>query len=221
MIYPKLIKAGDTIGVTAPSEGIRNEEREKRTLNAIKHFVERGYNILKTENVKYSVKGRSSGKEERASQFMRLIQDENIDAIIALAGGDFLTEIWPYIDFEKVKQNPKWIQGYSDITGLDFLVTTHCDICTIYAQTFASFGMEHWHDSLEDNLEILEGGEFTQNSFEKYQDEKIEEITGLEEYSLDTPVKWINARGEKEISITGRMIGGCIDVLTYMVRNKI
>ena len=220
MIYPKNIKPGDTIGLTAPSEGIRNNIREKRVLNAVKQFTHRGYNILKTENVKISEKGRSSTKEERAKQFMRLVEDKNIDAIITLTGGEFLTEIWPYLDFEKIKENPKWIQGYSDITGIGFLATIIADICTMYSHTFASFGMEHWHEALEENLEILQGEEFAQESFDKYQNERFEEITGLEEYNLDTKVEWINARGEKEIDITGRMIGGCIDILTYIVGTK-
>ena len=51
MIFPKYIKKGDTIGVTATSSGIVNELKQKRIKNAIKNFENRGYNVKVTDNV--------------------------------------------------------------------------------------------------------------------------------------------------------------------------
>ena len=60
MIYPEFLKEHDTIGVTAPSDGITDEVKIKRLDNAIKNFEERGFNIKETPNVRCSFKGRSS-----------------------------------------------------------------------------------------------------------------------------------------------------------------
>lgn len=40
MIYPEFLKEKDTIGVTAPSDGITDEVKLKRLDNAIKSFEE-------------------------------------------------------------------------------------------------------------------------------------------------------------------------------------
>ena len=56
-----------------------------------------------------------------------------------------------------IRKNPKWLQGYSDPTGLLFTITTNLDIATIYGSNFCVFGMKNWHKSCLDNLEILKG----------------------------------------------------------------
>ena len=75
--------------------------------------------------------------------------------------------------------------------------------------------MKKWHKSLEDNLRILEGDIICQESFQMYEKERAERIFGDEEYKLDAEVKWENLNQE-EINITGRIIGGCIDILSEL-----
>lgn len=220
MLYSTNIKKGDTIGVTATSDGNIDKIKIKRLDNAIKNFEERGYTIKETPNVRSSYKGRSSSKEQRVKEFMKLVEDKNIAAIITARGGDFLLEILPYIDFEKIRKNPKWIQGFSDTTGLGFCVTTICDIATIYAENFGDFGMENWHTCLENNLKILEGKEIIQESFKEYQSMFQDYKIGLETYKLDKKVEWKNAQNEEKIELNGRILGGCIDILVSLVGTK-
>ena len=215
MIYPNFLKQGDTIGVTATSDGNADEIRKIRLNSAIKNFEQRGYKIHETPNVRTSNKGRSSSKQDRAEQFMSLIEDKNINAIITARGGDFLLEILPYIDFEKIKQNPKWVHGFSDTTGISFCITTICDIATSYGENFGEFGMVPWHSSLENALKILEGKRSAQLSFEKYQEDFYDRQTGLEGYMLDTKVEWKN-----DAALEGRALGGCLDILTSLVGTK-
>ena len=188
MIYPEFLKEKDTIGVTAPSDGITDEVKLKRLDNAIKNFEE-------TPNVRCSFKGRSSSSKERASELESLYKDDNIKAIITSGGGDFLLEMLSEVDFNAIKDNPKWLQGYSDPTGLLFTITTNLDIATIYADNFKTFGMEPWHKSLENNLEILKGNIIEQTSFSKYEEDK-KLITGLEPFNLTKKVYWKNLNNE-------------------------
>ena len=116
-------------------------------------------------------------------------------------------------NFNVVKDNPKWLQGFSDPTGLLFTITTNLDIATIYGDSFKTFGMNPWHESLENNLEILKGNLITQKSFKKYEKEYQTFIKGDEPYNLTKKVKWENLNNEKEINIKGRMIGGCLDII--------
>ena len=215
MIYPEFLKEKDTIGVTAPSDGITDEVKLKRLDNAIKNFEDRGFIIKETPNVRCSVKGRSSSSKERAEELESLYKDDNVKTIITSGGGDFLLEMLSEVDFNAIKDNPKWLQGYSDPTGLLFTITTNLDIATVYSDNFKTFGMEPWHKSLENNLEILKGNMVEQTSFSKYEEDK-KLITGLEPFNLTKKVYWKNLNNEEVINIKGRMIGGCLDLITEL-----
>lgn len=215
MIYPEFLKQNDTIGITAPSDGIIEEIDTFRLNNAIKKFEELGYKIKETNDVRTSKKGKSAPSHVQATELESLFKDEGTKAIICAGGGDFLLEMLSEVNFEIIKNNPKWLQGYSDPTGLLFTITTNLDIATIYADNFKSFGMENWHKSLQNNLKILEGNLLKQESFEKYESTRCEKVKGNEGYNLDTEVKWENLNTEG-INITGRMIGGCLDILSEL-----
>ena len=213
MNYPKFIKEKDTIGISAPSDGVVEKEDLYRLDSAVKKFEDLSFNIKETNNVRKSIKGRSSSSKERAFELESLFKNKNISSIICVGGGDFLLEMLSEFDFNVVKNNPKWLQGYSDPTGLLFTITTNLDIATIYADNFKSFGMRNWHKSLKNNVEILKGNIIKQNSFDKYEKERVDRIIGDEEYHLTENVYWENLTGEKQIKVTGRIIGGCIDIL--------
>ena len=213
MIYPEFLKENDTIGVTAPSDGITDKVKLKRLDNAIKSFEERGLNIKETPNVRCSVKGRSSSSKERVIELENLYKDKNIKAIICASGGDFLLKMLSDLDLSIIKENPKWLQGNSDPTGLLFAITTNLDIATLYSDNFGCFGMEPWHESLENNLEILKGNIIEQKSFSKYEKGFKDYITGKEPYELTEKVYWKNLNNEDSINIHGRIIGGCLDLI--------
>lgn len=220
MIYPQFIKKDDTIGITAPSDGIIDKLKVKRLDNAIKKLNDYGYHIIETASVRKSQKGKSNESSIQAKELEELFLKDEVKAIICASGGDFLLEMLSHFDFNKVLENPKWFQGYSDPTGLLFTITTNLDIATIYADNFKTFGMDNWHESLSNNLSILEGKIIKQNSFFKYESEDIPYLTGLEEYNLTKNVKWHNLNDEKEIVIKGRIIGGCLDLLNEIFGTK-
>lgn len=224
MIYPKNLEKGYKIGVTATSEGFVKETDIRRLERGIRHFLEMGYPVIETNNVRKGYKGRSSDGITRAKELMELFHNEDVRVIFAASGGDFLVEMLPHIDYEILRKNPKWVQGYSDTTGLTFTITTNLDIATIYANNFSTFGMDEWHSSLMDNIKILEGKDMIQESFEKYQDGFIEKITGLEGFALEADVEWKNLYpagfSSDEIVLNGRALGGCLDVLLTLVGTK-
>ena len=215
MIYPKFLNEQDTIGITAPSDGITEKTDIYRLDNAIKKFENLGYKIRETNNVRNSFKGKSAPSRTQAKELEELYLEDLVKCIICTSGGDFLLEMLSEINFETIKNNPKWIQGYSDPTGLLYTITTNLDIATIYADNFKSFGMETWHESLNNNLEILKGNIVNQNSFKKYESQRYERRIGNEGYKLDSVVKWENINYEN-VDTKGRIIGGCIDILTEL-----
>lgn len=221
MIYPEFLKSGDCIGVTAPSAGSENELDIKRIEMATKKMRQLGYRIKETKNCRQDDgKGRSSDKKERAKEFNELFEDKEVKAIIGLSGGEFLVEMLSNVDFDVIKNNPKWVQGFSDITGLLFPITTNLDIATIYGNNFRSFSMKDFHPSIKYNLEILKGNMICQESFDMYESQRSEKEVGDESYNLDEKVNWINLNNEKEIQLRGRIIGGCLDLIMCLIGTK-
>lgn len=216
MIYPEFIKEGNYIGVTAPSDGITDNLDLKRLDNAKNNLKKLGIEVIETSNVRKSKKGRSSSPITQAKELEELFINENVKSIVCAGGGEFLLEMLSYVNFDKIKKNPKWIQGYSDPTGLLYVITTNFDVATIYANNFKAFGMEKYHKSLNDNIEILKGNMVTQESFDKYEGEKTEYITGYEGYNLTKKVSYKTLNDEDEIKISGRIIGGCLDIITEL-----
>jgi muramoyltetrapeptide carboxypeptidase LdcA involved in peptidoglycan recycling len=224
MRYPKELKKGAVIGVTATSAGYEAEADLAALASGIKHFNRLGYEVLVTDNVYTSYKGRSSDGPTRARQLMDLFENQKVRSIIAACGGDYLVELLPYLDLRGLDADPKWVQGYSDTTGLTFTITTSLDIATIYSYNFSTFGMEQWHRSLEDCVKIMEGNDVIQHSFESYQDGHREKVTGLEGFDLTKKVEWKNICGQKddkdELIIKGRLLGGCLDVLLNLIGTR-
>ena len=87
MIYPDFLKKGDTIYVTAPSDGNSESIDYIRLDRAKAALSDRGYNVKETMNVRTSTLGRSTTAVERAAEFMEAY--ENGNAVISAKGGDF------------------------------------------------------------------------------------------------------------------------------------
>ena len=222
MRYPENLKQGDYIGVTAISDGVKKESDYLKMNNAIQNLEELGYKVIETENARKSENGRSSSKYQRVEEFMSLWHDEKVKSILFSNGGDFGFEILESLDLKKFSEiKPKWVAGYSDITTLSYVLTTNCDIATIYGPNYKSFGMDKLHESLLNEIKIMNGKEIEQTSFEKCEGvEEFLETTDSFENSLTKEVKWKSLNGEEKINFSGRTIGGCFDVVMNLIGTK-
>ncbi len=220
MRYPKFIKKGDFIAVTAPSAGIVDKEKLMEYENAIVNIKNMGFEFLETPNIRTDQQGRSSSAEERARQFMQVWEKTEVSAIICAAGGDFACEMLDDLDFEYLKKlEPKWLQGFSDITNLGFVFTTNLDVATIYGENIRDYGMRELSKNLTDSFELMQGNEVIQKSFGAYEP-KEEERKTFEPYHLTKPISWKNGNGEKKVEFSGRSIGGCFDVIVNLIGTK-
>lgn len=217
MIIPEFLKRGDAIGVTAPSAGITAETDIRRFDNARRRISESGYGTISTPDVLMcDEEGRSASAEQRIEEWNALIVDPSVKAVFAISGGDYEYEMLPLMDWDLIERNPKWFQGYSDNTTLAFKITAEHDIATSYGGNFGDFGMEPWHPSVEQALEVLEGVRTEQDSFRMHAEGFVDRITGLEPFPEDAETSWTSSCGDVDFS--GRLIGGCMDVLDWFVR---
>jgi len=208
VIYPKFLTRGDTVGITAPSAPIGAEKQEGFALS-LSHLRKEGYDLHLTPSV-YGEGVVSASGSVRAAELTALSEDPHTDMIFCAAGGDFLIDMLPHLDLSTFARNPKWIQGYSDPTGLLFPITTLADVATVYGCNAGGFDMEVLHPSLEDNLALLRGEIRTQHSFPLYEKSK-----GDGAYNLTEPVEWKTPNGP--VDVKGRLIGGCMECLADLI----
>lgn len=222
MNYPENLKIGDTIGICAPSAGIVKPEKQEKLDLAKKALENMGFKVIETASVRKEENGRSASAEIRAKEFMELLENDEVKLIIFATGGDFLCEILDYLDFDKIKTlQPKWLQGYSDITGIGYLFNTILDIPTMYCQSIKDYAMEPLHRSLTDSLEIEKGNEIIQKSFDMYEKEwDLDNTDPKATYNLTEKVDWKNIIGENKIVMQGRSIGGCLDCIKNYIGTK-
>lgn len=215
MNYPKFLNSNSIIGITAPSQGVGkyNEEFD----SSLENLKKNGWKIMETPNVR-TEGDVSSSAQERAKQFQDLYLDKygNVDAIICASGGDFLTDMLPYLEDEYMRNDKKWVMGASDPTNLLYFITTVLDTATLYGHNAGSFDAKNLYKSQEIAIEFLKGNILPQESYDLYEPDKDGRING--EYNLTKKVKWKS--NKEKVDIEGRIIGGCLDCLRYLPGTK-
>ena len=219
MIYPKFIDKEYVIGVPVPSNGAGDEFKLNKFNNAKKRLESLGFNLRVSKNIDKSIRGRSESAIKRAKEINDMFELVNIDLILCAGGGEFMMEILPYIDFELIKKNPKYICGFSDPTNILYPITTLCDMATIYGANYSHLGMEHMHESNQDFIDLITGKKLSFDNYDLYEGERGERVTGLEDYNLTDIVEYKLVNGE-ECSVKGRIIGGCLDVINDLLGTK-
>ena len=219
MKYPSFLKNNDLIGVPAPSGGASDDFKRNKYKNADKYFKDHGYRTLLSKNINKDYRGRSADKRKRANELNDMFKSKDIDLILCAAGGEFLVEILPYVDFELLKKNPKFVCGFSDPTGILYPITTKYDIATIYGNNFSSFGEDTFYDCHYDFLKIISGEKLKEESYPLYEEERLEKVTGLEGLNLTEEVYW-KSLDNKKVDIKGRIIGGCFDLIAELIGTK-
>lgn len=219
MRYPKPLRQGDTIGITATSSGVTGVFL-KRIDNARKRIESLGFNTIETESVRKNNKLVSADPKTRAEEFMKLYRDKSVRAIIPPWGGQFLMEILPYLDYDEIKTlEPKWIMGFSDTSTLMFVLTTVCDIATVHGPNLTDFGSEPVHDSVVNALNILQNpNEFFQYNLDFFQKEwgNVDDNPFVP-YQLTEKVQWKSLFNDNTVKFDGRLIGGCMDVICKLI----
>ncbi|PLT35152.1 LD-carboxypeptidase [Bacillus sp. V5-8f] len=113
-IRPPMLRRGDTIGLVSPGSPLDADLINTRS----ETLRDMGFNVVYGKHV-YSYEGIvSAPAQERAEDLMNMFRDARIKMILPTRGGTGVQSILPYLDFEVIRENPKIISGYSDVTIL-------------------------------------------------------------------------------------------------------
>ncbi|MGT2888405.1 LD-carboxypeptidase [Streptococcus didelphis] len=129
------LKIGDTIGIFSSSSPA-TEFGKKRYERAKKFWLDKGFNIKEGKLTGKSGHYRSGTIEQRSQELNELIYDSNIKCIMATIGGVNSNSLLPYIDYDYLKQQPKIIIDYSDITAILFAIYAKTGLNIYYGSIF-------------------------------------------------------------------------------------
>ncbi|QUL55310.1 LD-carboxypeptidase [Paenibacillus tritici] len=213
--YPVLDKK-TVIGVTAPSSGVGEELRELLELACVR-LQKQGYGVECGATAWTQEKAKSAPASVRAAEFNGMMADERIGLVAPPWGGELLIEMLEQVDFGQMKC--KWILGYSDISVLLLAVTLQTGIATAHGTNFIDLrGAET--DSVtamwEQVLSTPSGGSVVQHSSEQYQLEWGGGEPSPHVFNLTETTSWKTV-GRQTITMQGRLLGGCIDVIRHLI----
>src|SRR5690349_5402821 len=134
----------------------------------------------------------SGTDEERLNDLQLMMDDDEVKAILCARGGYGLSRIIDRIDFERLKKNPKWIVGYSDVTIL-------------HAHLYSKFKIASLHSPMASAFNY--GG--AENEFVQSLQKAI--IGERCNYSCDAHI--LNRQGEAE----GELVGGNLSILVHLI----
>lgn len=115
---PPRLKPGGTIFVTAPSS--YPVYPSMKLAEGIELLRKLGYRVVVGETVKRALRTWyfSAPPEHKARELLNAFKDPSVDVIVCARGGIGALHLLDKLDYDVIRENPKLVIGYSDITAL-------------------------------------------------------------------------------------------------------
>ena len=151
MIKPNSLKIGDVIGVCAPSGPIIGDNIQE--LEEAKRMVEeKGFRVKLSKNIFLNTNEYTATAKERADDLNEMFRDKDIKMIWCAKGGENSNSLFEYLDYEMIKNNPKIICGYSDITSITNIITEKTGLVTFSGTNFKTIATDETDYSFKEAL---------------------------------------------------------------------
>jgi muramoyltetrapeptide carboxypeptidase len=116
IIKPPKLNKGDTVGLITPASSLFEAHQE--IIEAREKMTNLGYRVKLGKHVFKKWGYLAGSDEERLDDIHTMFKDPEVKAIIAIRGGYGSGRLLKNLDYQLIKENPKIIHGYSDITSL-------------------------------------------------------------------------------------------------------
>ena len=115
---PDRLRRNDTVAVLSPSKGLPSRFPQVYELG-IRNLEEKfGLTVKEYPTARADLTLLYWNPKKRADDVNKAFADEEVKAIIATIGGDESVRILPHLDREVIRDHPKILMGYSDVTTL-------------------------------------------------------------------------------------------------------
>lgn len=153
-LKPSFLKKGDTIGLISTARKISKDELQP-ALQIIKKL---GYQYQLAKHL-FEVENQFAGSsEQRAEDLHSMFLDNNVKAILCVRGGYGTVQLLSKLNLDLIRNNPKWLIGYSDVTVLHSFFHQQLHWQTLHASMPINFKDYHHSDITINSLfKSLEG----------------------------------------------------------------
>ncbi|MBN2000861.1 LD-carboxypeptidase [candidate division KSB1 bacterium] len=190
---------GDKIGVVSPS-GPLYDYKLTSYQAGLAYLKGRNFNVIEGVSV-FEQHGYLAGSDEqRTADINRMIRDPEIRAIFCTRGGFGASRILKSLDFQSLRENPKIVVGYSDVTILQLAFLSQIGLVT-FSGPMVAVEMGQGIDRYTEDCfwRIVQNGEALELSPEKL---------GF------TPVVYREGIAE------GRLVGGCLSAMMSLAGTR-
>ena len=140
-IYPQKLQSGDEIRVIAPSRSFAIISEELRNI-ASDRFSKLGLKVSFGSHIEKNNDFASSSIKSRIEDIHAAFSDKNVKAIITVLGGFNSNQLLRYLDWEIIKNNPKILCGFSDITALNNAIFAKTGLVSYSGPHYSTFGQK-------------------------------------------------------------------------------
>jgi len=209
-IRPARLRRGQTVGLVSPAGIISSDAAVDRMR---REFAELGLRVKVADHVLDRYGYFAGADRDRANDVTAMFADDEVDAVVATTGGWGCARILPYLDYDVIRENPKVLSGYSDVTAL---------LLAVYGQT----GLVTMHGpNAMSGLDGFTGDQFRRIVFDG-EAATLANPDSLPAFEARTESQGLEDRvepyGEKLKTVRsgkarGRIIGGNLTVMTALV----
>lgn len=204
-MIPNKLRRGDTVGVIAPSDCIKEDDLEY--INSSTALMEKaGLKVKLGKYVADDSLGYGTSPKNRAADINNMFADEEVKAIICAKGGTDSNSCLDYIDYNLIKNNPKIICGFSDNTSILNAIYNKTGLVTFHGPTFKS--LTSWE---------------TQYAYKQFvktfvEGENKDTLNANQEYIMGSPNDCYTTI--KEGKAEGELVGGNLFLFAKLVCGK-
>jgi len=194
---PLPLNKGDTVGLVCPSKAVDETTEIHVAQEALQAL---GFNVKLGKHLT-ARRGHLAGTDvERASDINNMFADKDIKAIICLSGGSGAARILPLLNYPLIRNNPKVLLGFSDITALHNAIQAQTGLVTFHGPNASA----SWNTFNVDQFQRV----FFERELMHYQNVRVPEDDLVQRQNRTITINGGKARGE--------LIGGNLTVLTAL-----
>lgn len=142
---PRALKRGDVVGLIAPS-GATNDAFVQQRVKNLEAF---GFRVKISKNI-LATRGNTAGTiAQRVADIHDMFNDAEVTALWAVRGGSGASQLLPYLDYALMRQKPKVLIGYSDVTALHLAMLRHAGLVTFHGPVASAAFTDYTATQLE------------------------------------------------------------------------
>ncbi|MBA3971709.1 MAG: LD-carboxypeptidase [Bacteroidetes bacterium] len=147
-IKPPALKVGDTVAISSPAGAIWDVAQIEKFSSILQSL---GFKVKLGETLKQQY-GYFAGTDElRASEINNFFLDKEVKAIFCMKGGWGCARILDKLNYELIRNNPKVLMGFSDITSLLTAINSRTGLITFLGPV----GNSGWNDFTSDYVKRI------------------------------------------------------------------